>query len=69
MSVCLFVFIPLRTALKEFLQHSKESRGVLKERAQASKQTSKQESKQASKKASKQASKPESKQARKYASR
>ena len=43
--VCTLCNRALRMALKEFLQHSKESRGVLKERAQASKQTSKQVSK------------------------
>ena len=67
--MCLCVWgIMLRRALKEFLKHSKESRGVLgqekaQERAQERelkrelKKESKRESKQASKQANRQASK------------
>ena len=62
--------IMLRRALKEFLKHYKESRGVLgQERAQASKQAGKQTGKQAGKQAGKHASKQANMQASKQAKR
>ena len=55
LSVCV---ITLRMSLKEFLKHSKESRGVLQqERAQEREQASKQAGMQASRQTDKQAGK------------